>query len=283
VAGFGGGVRKGAGGFDVSGFSSEWLALREPLDRRARNKDVLAAVAAAFRGRNALSIVDLGSGTGSTVRALSAYLPKPQSWRLVDNDPILLAEAFATARPDDVMVETVQFDLNDDLAPLFDGADLVTSSALIDLVSEPWLANLAAAAAARSLPVYIALSYDGRASFSTIDPLDTLIISAVNAHQLGNKGFGPALGPRSIASAQKIFRALGYSLTQGASDWIAEATDARFQVELLAGWLQAAREIGDLAPDALDDWFKRRRDAVEAGKLTLSVGHVDFFAQPLKR
>jgi hypothetical protein len=267
----------------VSGFSSEWLALREPLDMRARNKDLLAAVAAAFRGRKTLSIVDLGSGTGSTVRALSAHLPTPQGWRLVDNDPILLAEAYAMERPADVMVETVQFDLADDVAPLFDGADLVTSSALMDLVSEPWLANLAAAAAARSLPVYIALTYDGRAAFSTVDPLDALIISRVNTHQLGNKGFGPALGPRAVASAQKIFRALGYSLNQGTSDWIAGTADVRFQVELLTGWLQAAREIGDLAPDTLEDWFRRRCDAVEAGKLTLTVGHVDFFAQPLKR
>ena len=104
----------------MSGFSSEWLALREPLDLRARNRDVLDAVAAAFRGRQALSIVDLGSGTGSTVRALSARLPTSQAWRLVDNDSILLAEAFAMARPDSVAVETQQFDLNDDVGPLLD-------------------------------------------------------------------------------------------------------------------------------------------------------------------
>jgi hypothetical protein len=267
----------------VSGFSSEWLALREPLDMRARNNDVRDAVAAAFRGRKKLSIVDLGSGTGSTLRALSAHLPRPQNWRLVDNDPVLLAEAFAMERPDDVMVETQQFDLNDDVGPLFDGADLITSSALIDLVSEPWLANLAAAAVARSLPVYIALTYDGRVAFSAVDPLDALIISRVNTHQLGNKGFGPALGPGAVAFAPKIFRALGYSLVQGTSDWVAGRADVRFQIELLSGWLQAAREIGDLAPDLMADWYKRRCEAVEAGKLTLTVGHADFFAQPLKR
>lgn len=267
----------------MSGFSSEWLALREPLDRRARNRDVLEAVASAFRGRKALSIVDLGSGTGSTVRALSAALPSPQAWRLVDNDPVLLAEAFAMERVDDVAIETRQFDLNDDVGPLLDGADLITSSALIDLVSEPWLANLAAAAAARSLPVYIALTYDGRVELHDADPLDERIIAAVNTHQLGNKGFGPALGPRAADFAMRIFRTFGYAVVSGQSDWVAGAADGNFQVELLAGWRQAADEIGEIPRNALQDWFERRSAAAKAGKLALSVGHADFFAQPLKR
>jgi SAM-dependent methyltransferase len=266
----------------VSGFLSEWLALREPLDMRARNPQVLDAVAAAFRGREALSIVDLGCGTGSTVRALSAQLPTSQAWRLVDNDPVLLAEAFARA-PDHVTVETLQFDLNGDVGPLLDGADLVTSSALIDLVSEPWLANLAAAVAARSLPLYIALTYDGRAELKAGDPFDQRIIAAVNAHQLGNKGFGPALGPRAADFAMRMFRTFGYALVHGKSDWVAGADDSDFQIELLAGWRQAAEEMGEIPRDILEDWFTRRCEAAKAGKLTLSVGHVDFFAQPSKR
>jgi hypothetical protein len=64
---------------------------------------------------------------------------------------------------------------------------------------------------------------------------------------------------------------------------VAEATDAKFQTELLAGWLHAAGETGDLTRETLDGWFARRCDAVAAGKLTLTVGHVDFFAQPRKR
>ncbi|MDQ8730275.1 SAM-dependent methyltransferase [Bradyrhizobium sp. LHD-71] len=266
----------------MSGFSAEWLALREPLDLRARNRSVLNAVAAAFQDRPELAIVDLGSGTGATVRTLSGRLPKQQRWKLVDDDPVLLAEAFATA-PAGVSVETQEFDLNGDVGSLLDGVDLVTASALMDLVSEPWLANLAAAVAARSLPVYVALTYDGRVGFSAFDPVDAQVISAVNAHQRRNKGFGLALGPGAATSAERIFRAFGYSFLQGQSDWIAEASDTRFLVELLDGWRQAADEMGEMPPGALEGWFTRRREAVEAGQLTLSVGHVDFFAQPSGR
>ncbi len=268
----------------MSGFSVEWLALREPLDMRARNRDVLDAVAATFRDRAALSIIDLGSGTGSTVRALGKRLPSSQTWRLIDNDPVLLAEAFARTQSGGTAVETRQFDLADDVGSLFDdGADLITASALLDLVSEPWLANFAAAAAARSLPVYVALTYDGRATFSATDPVDAAIIAAVNAHQTRDKGFGAALGPRAAVAAERIFRALGYAIVAGASDWVAEPADRDFQIELLAGWRLAAEEMGETPHEVLEGWFKRRRAAVEAGTLSLSVGHVDFFAQPRKR
>lgn len=270
----------------MSGFSAEWLTLREPFDQRARNADVLDAVAAAVDGRQALSIVDLGSGTGATVRALGARLPKSQSWSLIDDDPVLLAEAFARARAEGTTIETRQFDLNGDIGPLFDesGADLITASALFDLVSEPWLANFAATVAARSLPVYVALTYDGRVTFNASDPFDASVVSAVNAHQRRNKGFGPALGPHAPATAARILQTLGYSIVQGRSDWVAaEASDREFQLALLAGWRQAAEETGDLSRDGLEGWFERRSEAVEVGRLGLTVGHVDFFAQPRQR
>lgn len=268
----------------MSGFSVEWLALREPLDMRARNPDVLDAVATAFAGRPALSVVDLGSGTGSTMRALSGRLPRRQQWTLVDNDPVLLAAAYAMARPADVAVEAMQFDLDGDVASLFDQTtELVTASALLDLVSEPWLANFAAAVAARALPVYVALSYDGRVELEAADPVDQQVVTAINAHQRRNKGFGPALGPRAAGFAVKIFQSFGYSVVQGQSDWIAGAGDAAFQSELLTGWRLAAREMGDLPDATLDDWFSRRSEAVAAGRLSLTVGHLDFFAQPRKR
>ncbi len=54
----------------MSGFSAEWLALRESYDLRARNPIVLDAVAASFKSLDAISVVDLACGAGSTIRAL---------------------------------------------------------------------------------------------------------------------------------------------------------------------------------------------------------------------
>jgi len=260
-------------------FSAQWLALREPYDRRARSTDVLDAVAAAFAGRPAVAVVDLGCGTGSTVRTVGPRLPARQRWRLVDNDLGLLAQAAALARPPDLLIEARTIDLVRDLELALDGAiDLVTTSALLDLVSAEWLDRLAVEAAARRLPVYAALTYQGNATLDPAEPFDLEIVAAVNRHQRRDKGFGPALGPEAGLRAVRAFERVGYAVVTGSSDWEFAPQDQAIQLEVLTGWAGAAGELGDLPQGAIDAWLARRRDLVAAGRSSMRVGHVDFFA-----
>jgi SAM-dependent methyltransferase len=262
-------------------FSADWLALREPYDIRARNPAVLNAVVASLERNTPVRIVDLACGTGSTLRALAPRFPAGQTWWLADNDPSLLARASAMARPAGVELTTVALDLNRDLEDALEGpVDLVTTSALLDLVSEAWLDRLAVASAARSIPVYAALSYDGRAELDPGDPFDTAIVAAVNVHQHTDKGFGLALGPAAASCAIARFESLGYSVVYGASDWVIEPDDRDIQMEIFAGWASAARELGDLSLADTVEWLTRRRAAVAAGRSSIRVGHVDIFARP---
>jgi hypothetical protein len=159
--------------------------------------------------------------------------------------------------------------------------DLVTASALLDLVSEEWLQRLVIEAAARRLPLYAALSYDGRIEFSPTDPADSKIVAAINAHQRTNKGFGQALGPAAAGAAITNFERIGYIVVQGASDWTFGPRDREIQFEMLSGWAAAAREIGEMPLDDIVGWLSRRRDFVAAGQSSIRVGHVDFFARPM--
>jgi hypothetical protein len=262
-------------------FSAGWLTLREPYDRRARNAAVLDAVAVWATQRQSVAVVDLACGLGSTLRSVSERLPKRQSWRLVDNDLSLLARAGDLARPPDLTVSTVPVDLARDLEAALDGpVELVTNSALLDLVSHEWLDRLVTEAAARRLPVYAALSYDGLATLDPVDALDSAVIDAVNQHQQGNKGFGPALGPEAAATAPSRFEAVGYTVTQGSSDWVFGPKDAEIQTEVLTGWAVAAREVGAPPISDIIGWLARRRDHIASGRSSMRVGHVDFFAQP---
>jgi SAM-dependent methyltransferase len=265
----------------MTNFSAEWLALREPYDVRARNPEVLDAVAIFLGARPSVRVVDLACGTGSNFRTLSPRLPARQNWDLVDNDPDLLMHAKAMPWAKDIDVAVISLDLNRDLEAALDGqVDLVATSALLDLVSDAWLDRLAVALAARSIPFYAALSYDGRTAFMPSDLSDTAIVAKVNAHQRTDKGFGPALGPAAAAFMIPRFESLGYSVVHGASDWVMGPDDRNIQTAILVGYAGASDDIAALPLADATAWLRRRRAAVDAGCSSLRVGHVDFFAMP---
>jgi hypothetical protein len=265
----------------MSGFSADWLALREPYDLQARNGAVVAAVAASLANLPSVRIVDLACGTGSTVRALTEHLPARQYWRLADNDLGLLGRAKAMSLPASVMVTAFPLDLNRDLEAALDGpVDLVTTSAFLDLASKTWLDRLTSEIAARSIPFYAALTYDGDIEISPRDPADTAVIAAVNQHQGTDKGFGLALGPEAAGYAIASFERLGYAVTHRRSDWTIESDDQDIQLEIFAGLAAAVREMSALSLEETASWLTRRRALVTAGRSSLRVGHVDFFAAP---
>lgn len=264
----------------MSGFTAEWLALRERYDLAARNSNVLGAVTASLKSRSSY-IVDLACGSGSTVRALHAQLTAPQHWDLVDNDPGLLTLACNQDLDQDVTLKAVPLDLSRNFeAALGSTINLITISALLDLVSEAWLHQFTCAVAARALPVYAALTYDGRIDLSPADSFDAAIVSSVNAHQRTDKGFGPALGPSAASAAIASFEALGYSVISGVSDWNIGPNDRVMQNELLEGWANAACELETVTSAEIVGWLQRRADVVSAGRSAMRVGHVDFFAFP---
>ena len=95
----------------MSGFSAEWLALREPFDASARNPDVLDAVSDLLRARPSVHIADLACGAGSTVRAIHKRLPARQRGDLVDSDARLLEIARNAVAAEDVEMNALQLDL----------------------------------------------------------------------------------------------------------------------------------------------------------------------------
>jgi hypothetical protein len=266
----------------MSGFAAEWLALREPHDRAARNTAVLGAVADAFRGQPSIAVVDLACGTGATLRALGPRLPPRQSWRLVDNDLGLLAQAGAAGQPPCVSVTATPVDLARDLElALASPLDLVTTSALLDLVSAEWLDRLVEETVVRRLPVYAALNYDGRAVIEPEEPLDAELLAGFNLHQRTDKGFGPALGPAAARHAVERFEHFGYAVVQGSADWVLGSGDRIMQDAVLAGWADPARLATSLSTAEIAGWLSRRRQHLAAGRSILRVGHLDIFARPI--
>jgi hypothetical protein len=266
----------------MSGFSLEWLALREPADSAARSAALVTQLSGGL-GRaqdGTLEVVDLGAGSGANLRFAAPLLGGRQRCRLVDDDAELLGaaprERVSGVSP--CAVETQRADLANLAALRWPPGALVTASALLDLVSAEWLAALAARCREALSPVLFALTYDGRIELSPAEPEDAEVLALVNAHQRGDKGFGPALGPAAAEAAPRAFAAAGFRCATTRSDWVLAPDAAAVQTAVIDGLRQAAGETAPARAAAFAAWQARRLEHVARGHSTIVVGHVDFAA-----
>ena len=250
-------------------FSTGWLSLREPADADARAGELLDPLRTALQGRSGLVVRDLGCGTGSLGRWLAPQLSGPQRWVMEDRDPALLAYA-AEHMPvaDGISVETRLGDVTALTAADLAGTDLITCSALLDILTQPGIEALAAACAGARCAALLTLSVTGQVTLSPADPLDDEIEAAFNAHQRR----GGLLGPDAGEAARRAFEAAGARVTVAASPWRLGPDRAELITEWLAGWLGAA---GEQRPDLPVDAYRSPR---RGSDLAVTVGHTDLLA-----
>ncbi len=286
----------------MSGSLSQWLRLREPADVAARSEALTGRIVEAVAPADPLHVLDLATGTGSNLRYLADRLPGRQHWLVVDADPALLSEvpartsSWAVARGYDVQSQgsgclirgpriechvrtrPMNLDRLDD-AGIFAGRQLVTASALLDLVSEPWLRALAARCRAVGAAALFTITYNGRSSCSPAETDDELVRGLMNRHQKRDKGIGgPAAGPDAAGCAERCLQDAGYVVRREPSDWALGPDDHECQRQLIEGWAEAAT---DLAPDLasrIARWKERRLAHVAAGRSRVVVGHEDLGA-----
>jgi hypothetical protein len=252
--------------------SSSWLVLREPADAAARAADLAEHLPAA----GPLLIHDLGSGTGAMGRWLAPRLPGPQHWVLHDRDADLLHVAAIPA----VTIETRRSDITrlgaDDLA----GANLITASALLDLLTEDELAGLATVCTEAACPALLTLSVVGRVELNPPDPLDQRVAAAFDAHQRRVTQRGRLLGPDALPAAVKAFGRLGAEVLLRPSPWRLGASHADLAAEWFAGWVAAAREQQTDLASVTEDYARRRLAQAAAGQLAVTVDHADLLVLP---
>lgn len=266
----------------MSGFSAEWLQLREPCDARSRSEELVLAVRSQLTSRP-LQALDLGSGTGANIRYMAPRLEGEQRWLAVDDEPAVLSHQSETLEGASFQcsVSTRRLDLATDLESLsLSEFHLVTASALLDLVSASWLQLLASRCAEARVSVLFALTYDGRVQCQPREPDDEWVFGLVNRHQRGDKGFGPALGPDATSYARDVFGTFGFQSRVAASDWVIEPEEQSLQRELIAGWIAAANEMAPSEAERIELWARRRLTHLLAGTSRIRVGHQDFIAWP---
>jgi SAM-dependent methyltransferase len=276
----------------MSGFSADWLDLREAADRKSRNGHLGRLLAAHFADRTPLTVIDLGCGTGANLRAVAPLLGLQQDWTLIDIDRGLLEAAKAKLVAWSDRAEWTRdrltlikghcridaafrhADVRRGLGSLIGTrCDLVTASALFDLVSQSFIGELAAAVIERGAGLYSVLTYNGLQRWTPEHAADAAMTAAFHAHQGWDKGFGPAAGPLAPARLAEAFRAAGWRLYEGDSSWRLGGDDERLIDELARGFAAAVRETGLVDGSTIEDWLQVKRSAAV-------VGHSDTLALP---
>jgi hypothetical protein len=264
---------------EAIGVSPDWLNLREGADAAARARALVGHLYRRVPTGGPWVIHDLACGSGAMGRWLAPLLPGPQRWVLHDRDADLLALA-AVDVPDGVAVETRLSDVTqlgrDDLA----GATLITTSALLDLLTEDELAALIRACAEAACPVLFTLSVTGRVHLVPPDQLDSRVAAAFDAHQRRMTPRGRLLGPDAVAAALEGFRRLGAEVIVKPSPWRLGAGETGLAVEWLTGWVGAACEQEPRLAAEADLYRRRRLRQARAGRLAVAVGHADLLVLP---
>jgi hypothetical protein len=274
-----------------SEFASDWLAAREAADHRARSRELTEELnqwlllhydSLPPEIHCPVQIVDIGTGRGSNALFLVPFLQVPQTWLALDQDAALLREARQRVDILDVPFETTTVQLSPENMEQHLPAEvsLITASALIDLVSEPWLKTLSQAAAHRKSAMLIVLSYAGHFEVSPGHPDDELLRNLVNQHQHGDKGTGTALGPEAPIVLRDLLTQEGYRVKLAESPWTLSSGDQALVGMLMQGWTDAAIEQSPTDRDRLNRWLDTRNRQLSEGKLTVVVRHLDLLALP---
>ena len=277
-------------------FSADWLQQREPFDAIAR--DAAAHTLQLTTRLQALSpaakrpwrIIDLACGTGSNVRWLAPRLGGDQQWLMVDHDADLLAHLPQQLQPTQTQplvfkanIKTQQANLTTELETLpWASADLVTASALLDLVGADWLNRFVALVVQHRVPVLMVLNVDGRYEWSTHDDFDSAVIQGFAQHQRRDKGMGAALGADATPVLCSALEKAGYRVQSAPSDWVLDiqlnASALTLQRDLLAGMAAAATEQTPHMGSQIQAWQQRRWAL--AAHTQMRVGHLDVWAVP---
>jgi len=277
----------------MNSFTADWLALREPTDKISRNALVLAACENAFRRFHHISVCDAGAGTGASVRAFSNFLPKKQTWTLVDadlanlhkslallsarGDVISKSETECSVRLNEKIISTriLKRDLSETSEVWPDETQLITASAVFDLVSTPWVSEFIKILRRRNTSLLATLTFNGKMNAEPHHDLDEAMFNAFRAHQRTDKGFGAAAGPDAVSLLRDGLIEAGFTVAEGESPWILGNDNRALMEETLKGIAFAAMEIGHVEKRDADAWLNDRL----RGTQQFIVGHTDIFAE----
>ncbi len=268
---------------------ADWLEQRRRADHLAREKasGLLEQLTRRLRDLlaehdDAVSVIDVGAGTGSNQAWLAPRLAVPQRWTLLDHDAALLDVASQAPADSGVEETTRVLGTIEDLPELTEGQKvrLVTCSALLDLLTlaeaETLAEAIAGPQAGARVAALLSLSVTGAVEIHPAHEDDATISKAFDAHQRRDH----LLGPDAVGILADLLRQRRAEVQLSPTDWTLDDDDAALITRYLSDRADVAVESDPTLSGVAARWLSTRMDQLSRGELRVSVGHMDLLALP---
>jgi len=260
---------------------ARWLGLRVEADNAARTLTagtllprLVRYLATRGAGESGVEVIDLGSGTGANQRWLAPRLPFEQRWLLIDQDEAL--QRHQPVAPGTRLL-TADVGILTSVLERPGRAQLVTCSALLDVLTMAQLEAISSALAVARQPALFSLTVTGAMELSPADSLDSHLIRVFNEHQRR----GGRAGPDAVQILSPALRASGCVLWTTETPWLLDwHDDSEFVNRFLTDRVAAAVAQGPSLNSVGAVWLALRHGHLVEHALEISVGHCDMLVFP---
>lgn len=279
-----------------------WHDERFNYDCEARNQKIEQVCFHHFYGKKEMTIVDLGSGTGSNCLYFFEKFPSQQNWIFIEQEEKVSQYALNRLgiEADKGGYEVIHGDrslelkkegrnikieyITDsflnivDLVDL-DKIDLVMASAVFDLISFSQFVDFGSVLLEKKLPLLTTLNY-AEMNFNSDTPSDVVFIEKYESFMNRPQEHGKAMGKKCPRILVDFFQKQEATVEYGPSIWKLEGESAQVMNHHLLNFMESASNqmIEDEEERMLfKDWITSKREAVEDGVLNTYVQYYDLF------
>ena len=154
---------------------------------------------------------------------------------------------------------------------------LVTCSALLDVLTTEQIQAVCSAVIDNRVPAFFSLTVTGGLRLSPTDPHDQLLLAAFNDHQRRAGGGGPEATTLTV----NLLREAEFAVTTQETPWrLTAKSGMAFVDQMLEERLAAAVAQDPALARTAAAWLESRRAQLAGGLLQIELDHCDILALP---